>query len=357
MQWTDRQQKAIDERGENLLVAAAAGSGKTAVLVERIRKLIISDNIGADRMLVLTFTKAAASEMREKIFKSLLEAGLDDQLELLPRAHIGTFDSFALEVVKKYYHLIDLDPGISIGDETRLEIIKQDALDELFETHFKAADKAFIDFLDSYGAVTDSRAVREMILDMHSFLMPLPEPFSYVPLDTGEDYALRLLEFAKETALLRLELVKAGLTRSRDMLKEAGLSKLASKGDIDISIIDDYNEFASGTLVRHIEMDINQYGKSSAKAPGDNSIYHFVNKKLFNPILPIKIVENRLDVDKTNIENHNNIIIALGCNSRLNNNDNIKDSNNAKIYSLDVFNNYFIINVIDEIFLFSINLS
>ena len=91
-----------------------------------------------------------------------------------------------------------------------------------------------------------------------------------------------------------------------------------------ITVEDIDNEFEPGTLVRHIEMNINQYGRSSAKAPGDNSIYHFVNKKLFNPILPIKIVESRIEVDKTNIERHNNSIVAMGCNSRLNDNDNVK---------------------------------
>lgn len=94
-----------------------------------------------------------------------------------------------------------------------------------------------------------------------------------------------------------------------------------------ITIDDMENEFPPGTLVRHIEMNINQYGRSSAKAPGDNSIYHFVNKKLFNPILPIKITENRLAIDRTNIERNNNTIIALGCNSRLNDNENVTTSN------------------------------
>ena len=94
-----------------------------------------------------------------------------------------------------------------------------------------------------------------------------------------------------------------------------------------ISVTDKNNEFLPGTLVRHIEMNINQYGRSSAKAPGDKSIFHFVNKKLFNPILPIRITENRISVDKTNFENHNNVIIALGCNSRLNNNEHVKYNN------------------------------
>lgn len=112
--------------------------------------------------------------------------------------------------------------------------------------------------------------------------------------------------------------------------------------------VEDYNnEFEPGTLVRHIEMNINQYGRSSAKAPGDNSIYHFVNKKLFNPILPIKITENRLEVDRTNIERNNNTIVALGCNSRLNDNSNVKY--NDKLITEYIFGgtitiNYWIIN-------------
>lgn len=109
-----------------------------------------------------------------------------------------------------------------------------------------------------------------------------------------------------------------------------------------ITIDDTDNEFSPGTLVRHIEMDINQYGRSSAKAPGDNSIYHFVNKKLFNPILPIKIAENRLSVDRTNIERNNNTIVAMGCNSRLNDNDNVTESN--KIIADYVFGGTVIIN-------------
>lgn len=112
--------------------------------------------------------------------------------------------------------------------------------------------------------------------------------------------------------------------------------------------VEDYdNEFEPGTLVRHIEMNINQYGRSSAKAPGDNSIYHFVNKKLFNPILPIKITENRLEVDRTNIERNNNTIIALGCNSRLNDNSNVKYSDKLiteYIFGGTITINYWIIN-------------
>lgn len=109
-----------------------------------------------------------------------------------------------------------------------------------------------------------------------------------------------------------------------------------------ISVVDNGNEFEPGTLVRHIEMNINQYGRSSAKAPGDNSIYHLVNKKLFNPILPIRITENRIAVDETNIKNNNNSIVALGCNSRLNNNEHVKYNNT--IFSEYIFGGNIIVN-------------
>lgn len=247
MQWTKNQTRAIDEKGTDLLVAAAAGSGKTAVLVERIRKLVIVDKISIDRMLVLTFTKAAASEMREKIFKSLLEEGLDDQIELLSRAHIGTFDSFALEIIKKYYHLIDLDPGVNIGDETRIEILKQEALDDLFEKHFKENDPAFLDFLDRYGETTESRAVREMILDMHAFLMPMPDPFAYVPLKDGPDQVDKLMSLAQDRALEALYPARDRFKQVYDMMLDIKAEKLAAKAAMDLSIAE--------SLIAAIEVD------------------------------------------------------------------------------------------------------
>ena len=134
MKWTDKQEKAITDRGHNLLVAAAAGSGKTAVLVERIKKLILEDKCPIDRMLIVTFTNAAASEMKEKIEKAIrdeireLSASgdaskkgdislLKRQLDLLPSANISTFHSFSMEVVRRFFFLTGCEPDFRICDE------------------------------------------------------------------------------------------------------------------------------------------------------------------------------------------------------------------------------------------------
>ena len=112
MNWTREQQRAIDEREKNILVAAAAGSGKTAVLVERIKKLVIEDGVSIDRMLIVTFTNAAAAEMKEKIRVAINQEidadpansqNLRQQLNLLPRANISTFHAFALDVIRTFF--------------------------------------------------------------------------------------------------------------------------------------------------------------------------------------------------------------------------------------------------------------
>lgn len=150
MKWTKEQQEAIELRGKNILVSAAAGSGKTAVLVERIKRLILEDSCSVDRMLIVTFTNAAASEMKEKIRKSLsvfstrqkgeMILGLQmkawrnavflkKQVELLGTANISTFHSFALEVIRRYFYIIDVEPNFKICDSTQESLLKGEAMD------------------------------------------------------------------------------------------------------------------------------------------------------------------------------------------------------------------------------------
>lgn len=144
--WTDGQWRAIVRRDRNLLVAAAAGSGKTAVLVQRIIRRISdeSDPIDVDRLLVATFTKAAASEMRHRIGEALEEAlfkrpdsdHLRKQLALLNRASITTLHSFCMEVIQRYFQMIDLDPGFRIADETEAALLRQEQLEALLEEKY-----------------------------------------------------------------------------------------------------------------------------------------------------------------------------------------------------------------------------
>jgi ATP-dependent helicase/nuclease subunit A len=136
--WTDAQWRAIMTSGAHTLVAAAAGSGKTAVLVERIIQKIMDEQqpIDVDRLLVVTFTNAAAAEMRQRIGEALekaLEAEphslhLRRQLSLLQKASISTIHAFCLDVIRKYYYLIDLDPVFRIADETEIELLKEEVI-------------------------------------------------------------------------------------------------------------------------------------------------------------------------------------------------------------------------------------
>lgn len=151
-QWTKEQQAAIDARGSNLLVAAAAGSGKTAVLVERIIQIILKDRIDIDKLLIVTFTNAAAGEMRERIAGAIMEEmekktdqeeHLRRQINLLNRASITTIHSFCIDVVRRHFHIIDVDPGFRIGDVTETSIMRLEALEELFEEEYKKEMKHF----------------------------------------------------------------------------------------------------------------------------------------------------------------------------------------------------------------------
>ena len=127
MKWTQAQRETIETRNKNILVSAAAGSGKTAVLIERIKRLVIEEKTDIDRFLITTFTNAASAEMKERLEKAIREEMkkenadrpfLKKQLSLMPRANISTFHTFALEVMRRYFYLTDLEPGLKIGDDT-----------------------------------------------------------------------------------------------------------------------------------------------------------------------------------------------------------------------------------------------
>lgn len=184
--WTDEQLSAIETRHCNLLVAAAAGSGKTAVLVERIIKMITEGEnpVDIDRLLVVTFTNAAAAEMRERIGDAISKE-LEDkpnsqilqrQLALLNRASITTMHSFCLDVIKNNFHLIDLDPGFRIGDTTECTLIKQDILVDLFEDKYTEGDECFLGLVEAYGGNKSDDKLNDIILDLYDFAMSGPWP-------------------------------------------------------------------------------------------------------------------------------------------------------------------------------------
>ena len=146
MAWTPEQQAAIDSRGQTLLLSAAAGSGKTAVLVERIiRRLLDKDNpVDITELLVVTFTKAAAAEMRERVGAALAQvladtgdAAVERQLALLPSAHISTLHSFCQDVIRKYFYTIDIDPRVTIAGEEELRLLRKGVLEAVFLSYYE----------------------------------------------------------------------------------------------------------------------------------------------------------------------------------------------------------------------------
>lgn len=184
--WTEEQQQVIDLRKRNILVSAAAGSGKTAVLVERIIRIITdaAEPVDIDRLLIVTFTNAAAAEMRERIGaaieKALLETPesehLQRQLTLLHNAQITTIDSFCLYVIRNHFHEIDLEPGFRIGDEGELKLLREDVLDAVMERNYEAAEEPFLAFMDSYMTGRSDAGVGEMILSLYEFSRSYPWP-------------------------------------------------------------------------------------------------------------------------------------------------------------------------------------
>lgn len=186
MRFTEEQQKVINTRQRNLLVSAAAGSGKTAVLVQRIIEMITDQKTPTpvSDFLVVTFTNAAAAEMRERIgnalYKAIEEAPenlyLQQQLTMLPSAHIMTLHAFCLKVIRNYFYEIDLDPGFSIGDEADLTLMRREVMEDVIESFYGEGDKAFLELADGYASGKTDKVLEELIMTIYKMSQSHPTP-------------------------------------------------------------------------------------------------------------------------------------------------------------------------------------
>lgn len=211
--WTEEQLKAIETRRCNLLIAAAAGSGKTAVLVERIIRIITNeeDPVDIDRLLVVTFTSAAASEMRERIASAITKAlekspnskNLQKQLTLLSRANITTMHSFCLDVIKNNFHIIDLDPAFRILDETEGMLLRSEVLEELFEDKYENDDKEFLDLVEAYSDSKSDDKLKDIVLDLYKFSMSGPWPQRWLR-DKSEEFNINTIEELDKSSWMKV---------------------------------------------------------------------------------------------------------------------------------------------------------
>ena len=195
MPWTKQQQKVIDQRDADILVSAAAGSGKTAVLVERIIQKITDEKhpIDVDHLLVVTFTKAAAGEMKERIMAALDEKVREfpgnqhfvKQLSLIHKAQITTIHSFCMNLIRDYFYVLGIDPNTAPGDEGRLSAIRKEILDDLLEEAYEKKEEDFINLIESYSPGKNDNIISEYILKLYENARSHREPEKW--LDQAEE--------------------------------------------------------------------------------------------------------------------------------------------------------------------------
>lgn len=190
VKWTEKQQQVIHSRNRNLLVSAAAGSGKTAVLVERIIRMISEGEhpLNIDQLLVMTFTNAAAAEMRERVgaaVDKLLTVCPDDehlwlQGALIPQAQITTIDSFCLNLIRNHYSSLEIDPAFRIGDEGELALMRADVMKEMLERHYQEGGEDFAAFVEQFGRGKSDAGIEDVILQAWQFSQSHPWPMEWV---------------------------------------------------------------------------------------------------------------------------------------------------------------------------------
>lgn len=270
MNWTKEQERIIGIKNSNILVSAAAGSGKTAVMVERIISLI-KNGEDIDKFLVVTFTKAAAAGMKQKIQKSLVKAlqgkegnvkHLRKQLSLLNRSMITTIDSFCMDLVKKNFHLTDLDPNFKVGDKSELNILLQESIDEALEEEYGSINdnENFRKLVEGFTGNRGDDEISEIIQNAYRFILSFPDPFAWLneSVDTmnikgSELKRSKWLEEIKKHIMLLLDGAKGYINTAIDICKEAQgpllyLDTLRKDMDIvnnlcELIILDDMDEF------------------------------------------------------------------------------------------------------------------
>ena len=166
--WTEEQKEAIYKDGTNIIVSAGAGSGKTAVLTERVLEKVKS-GVSVDNLLILTFTKMAAKEMRERIGDKLLKQGFTEELSKLDTADITTFDAYALSLVKKYHYYLNVNKDISIISASVIELYKKKMLTDIFEELYEKEDQEFLSLIQEYS-LKDDKEIFDFILNVNSKL-------------------------------------------------------------------------------------------------------------------------------------------------------------------------------------------
>ncbi len=221
--WTPSQQSVIDNRDHNLIVSAAAGSGKTAVLVERIIKKIVEEHVSVDSLLVVTFTKAAAKEMSEKIRKAIankMKENPEDEFlimqnTLISNADISTIDSFCGNLVKNHFNEIGIDPSFRICDSGEEKLLINDVLTELLEENYARKDETFIQLMEYYTKANNESNITDLIIKLYEKSSTCPWPNEWLD-EIKKPYLVQ-----NEKELMEQNWIKVLTTISKNKIKAA----------------------------------------------------------------------------------------------------------------------------------------
>ena len=232
VKWTKEQEQVIGLRNRNILVSAAAGSGKTAVLVQRILGKVMDPEhpVDIDRLLIMTFTRAAAGEMRERIANALEDAlgenpeneHLQRQTTLIHTAQITTIDGFCAYVIRNYFHLIGLDPGYRTGEEGELKLLQEDVMKELLEAYYAKDQEKYKYFIECYAAGKSDEGIRDLIYSLYHAAMSNPYPDEWLGkcIDSYKNTDIESIK-ASEWMKLLWKNVLADLEQAKGLAEEA----------------------------------------------------------------------------------------------------------------------------------------
>lgn len=272
--YTLEQKEGIKTRGKDILISAAAGSGKTRVLVDRLVDMLISDEIPLSEMLVVTFTRAAAGEMKARLEKALMEAIerypekeklIERALFALPESHISTMHAYCIKKLREYFYHLDLSPKFDLLTGSEEALLKNQALEAVFDEAYEKGESDFLVFISAYGGHRSDKKAIEMLLSLSSFLSGvvskeawLTEALSFYQKENIED---KFLSLYRENAKATLEACQDVL-KAIEALLEPMIEKEAKLAYYEMLVED---ESLLNDLAHHLECDIDSFFKALAE--------------------------------------------------------------------------------------------
>ncbi len=299
--WTLEQELAINEEGNNIIVSAGAGSGKTAVLTERVLRKVKS-GIHIDNLLILTFTNAAAKEMKDRIRKKLIKENLTDEVNLIDNAYITTFDSYSLSIVKKYHTYLNINKDIKITDQSLLNIKAKELIDDIFNNYYMSNNKLFSDFINNF-CFKDDKEVKKLILKLNDKLDMRIDKIPYL-----ENYLKNIFDSIKIDNDINLYFVE--IKKLIDKIKD---------------IVDELSIYVDGNYIEELNNSLNKLFVA-------NNYNDLVNLDIKLPRLPrgsidyVKTIKNRISIILKQIDE---LVIY-------NNIDDIKDTINSTYDNISI---------------------